>query len=222
MQSIEFWDVFQLFCLTLFVAIKGGRTVSLIVRYKVNPITLRVKKRGLQGLVELALFVNVNLWAAAVVIHAVVPGLLSRLGWLGYPVWSTHVTRYVGLILIGLAFAILIPGQLALGTAWRLGIDEKHPGELVTHGIYAMTRNPIYLFFDLYFVGTFLLNSTWFFALSAAFTVLNLHYQILNEEQYLDQIYGAAYQTYRVCTGRYWNGLRAWRVRQEGQQAETG
>ena len=52
--------------------------MSLLVRHNVNPIKLRVNKRGTLGLVELSLFVNVNLWAAAVVIWSVAPEILSE------------------------------------------------------------------------------------------------------------------------------------------------
>jgi hypothetical protein len=72
----------------------------------------------------------------------------------------------------------------------------------------------INLFFDLYFVGTFLLNGTMFFALSAVFTVLNLHWQTLQEERHLSRRFGADYGAYRVRTARYWTG--PWAVRKRG------
>jgi protein-S-isoprenylcysteine O-methyltransferase Ste14 len=222
MQSIGFWGMFQLACLFLFLAINGGRTVSLLVRHKVNPIKLRVKKRGAHGLVELSLFVNVNLWAVAVVIGAVAPGVLSG-SLLFSPLLSTlRVARYVGLLVVVLSFVILVLAQVALGKAWRLGIDEENPGELVTHGIYALCRNPIYLFFDLYFFGTFLLNGTLFFALATVFTVLNLHCQILSEEKHLADLFGAHYHAYCARTARYLPGLVTWRSRRQAQKVDAG
>jgi protein-S-isoprenylcysteine O-methyltransferase Ste14 len=178
----------------------------------VNPIKLRVCKRGALGLVELSLFVNVNLWVAVVVIQAVAPRALPGALLFSPIIPTLLVTRYVGLALVGLSFVILILAQVALGDSWRLGIDEENPGELVTSGIYAFSRNPIYSFFDLYFLGTFLLNGTLFFALSAVFTVLNLHYQILSEEQHLSRLYGADYCVYRARTARYWSGFRLLRL----------
>jgi protein-S-isoprenylcysteine O-methyltransferase Ste14 len=73
----------------------------------------------------------------------------------------------------------------------------------VTTGIYFYSRNPIYLFFDLYFLGTFFINGSLFFLLTAVLGALNLHYQILQEERFLADTYGAVYKAYRARTARY-------------------
>lgn len=65
-----FLGMFQICCLAVFFAIVVGRAMSLRIRSRVNPITLRVRKRGLLGAVELAQFAQVNLWAAAVVVYS--------------------------------------------------------------------------------------------------------------------------------------------------------
>jgi protein-S-isoprenylcysteine O-methyltransferase Ste14 len=44
----------------------------------------------------------------------------------------------------------------AFGSSWRLGIDRNRPGPLVTGGIFARSRNPIYLGLTLSMVGVFL------------------------------------------------------------------
>lgn len=222
MRSIGFWSVFQLVCLALFFAINVGRTLSLVLRHNVNPIKLRVNKRGALGLVELSLVANVTIWATVVVLNAVAPGALSGSWLLSTILLDLGAARWVGLTLIVLAFVILVLAQVALGKAWRLGIDEENPGELVTDGIYAFTRNPIYLFFDLYLTGTFLLNGALFFALSAAFTVLNLHYQVLSEERHLSRLFGAEYAVYCSRTARYWNGPWALRTSRATPEADLG
>jgi protein-S-isoprenylcysteine O-methyltransferase Ste14 len=222
MQAIGFWGVFQLACLGLFSAINGVRTVSLLVRHKVNPIKLRVNKRGVHGLIEFSLFVGVNLWAVAIVFGAVAPGVLSGSLLFSPLLPAESVARYVGLLVVVLSFVILVFAQVTLGNAWRLGIDKENPGELVTHGIYALCRNPIYLFFDLYFFGTFLLNGTLFFALATVFTVVNLHYQILKEEQHLADLYGSDYRAYFARTARYLPTPSALRSSREAQSVDTG
>jgi len=105
------------------------------------------------------------------------------------------------MIILGLG--IFLVAQATLGDSWRLGIDERHPGALVTHGIYRLSRNPLYLFFNLYFWGTFLLNGTGMFAIFAVLVTANLHYQILQEERFLAQVHGEPYRAYRARVGRY-------------------
>jgi protein-S-isoprenylcysteine O-methyltransferase Ste14 len=83
-----------------------------------------------------------------------------------------------------------------------VGIDNQAPGELVTTGVFAFSRNPIFVFVDLYFIGIFLLNGTVIF-LAAVLVVVGLHYQILQEEQFLRAQYGQAYRYYRAGAPRY-------------------
>jgi protein-S-isoprenylcysteine O-methyltransferase Ste14 len=200
--------VFQIGCLVLFLALVVGRAVSLRVRVRVNPIAFRLRKRGLLGVVELAFFVQVNLWAVAVVVYSI-PGLRPPGFWVfsGLPLDVTWV-KLLGALTIAIGFAIFVAALRSLGSSWRLGIDESHPGRLVTTGIYALSRNPVYTFFDLYFIGTYLVNGTWLFLALAVLTVLNLHYQILHEERFLASVHGHAYQSYRDRTARYWTWRR--------------
>jgi protein-S-isoprenylcysteine O-methyltransferase Ste14 len=193
---------FQIACLLFFLALVVGRTVSLRVREKSNPITLGLDK-GFPGFVELSLFAGVNLWALAVVVYSL--PLESRpFPWLfGAPLLDAVPAKIVGAGLVVVAFVLFVSALRALGSSWRLGIQEHQQGALVTDGVYAFTRNPIYLFFDLYFVGTFLINGSLFFLLFAALAAANLHYQILQEEKALTRIHGQAYERYCSITPRY-------------------
>jgi protein-S-isoprenylcysteine O-methyltransferase Ste14 len=201
--SISFLGGFQLLALAAFLILVTRQTMHLLIHRKVNPITLGVSRKGMTGLMEVLLFAGVNLWALAVVCCA--------LSLEGSPfAWPCSVrlvdampAKLLGVALIACAFVIFVLALRALGNSWRLGIDEKHPGQLVTTGIYAYSRNPIYLFFDLYFLGTFLINGGLFFLVMAVLGALNLHYQILQEERFLARIHGAAYEAYRARTARY-------------------
>jgi protein-S-isoprenylcysteine O-methyltransferase Ste14 len=200
--SNAFLGWFQIICLFLFLALVVGRTISLHVREKTNPITLSLGK-GFLGFMELSLFVGVNLWALAVIAYSL-PLELRPFAWLfGTPLIDIVPAKIAGVILVVVAYVLFISALRALGNSWRLGIDDHRQGELVTDGAYAFTRNPIYLFFDLYFVGTFLINGTLFFLLFAALAAANLHYQILQEEKVLASVHGQAYQRYCAGTGRY-------------------
>ncbi len=201
--SISFLGGFQLLALAVFLISVVRQTVHLLIHRKVNPITLGVARKGKRGLMEILLFVGVNLWALAVVFCAL---SLERPPF----AWPCSVrlvdampAKLLGVAMIVCAFVIFVLALRALGNSWRLGIDENHPGLLVTTGIYAYSRNPIYLFFDLYFLGTFLINGSLFFLVMTVLVALNLHYQILQEERFLARVHGATYEAYRARTARY-------------------
>jgi protein-S-isoprenylcysteine O-methyltransferase Ste14 len=201
--SITFLGGFQLLALTVFLTLVVGRTMHLLIRRKVNPITLDLVRKGKTGLMEVLLFAGVNLWAVAVVFCAL---SLERPPF----AWTCSVrlvdalpAKLLGVTVIICAFVIFVLALSALGDSWRLGIDENHPGLLVTTGIYSYSRNPIYLFFNLYFLGTFLINGSPFFLIMTVLVALNLHYQILQEERFLASAHGAAYEAYHARTARY-------------------
>ena len=79
---------------------------------------------------------------------------------------------------------------------------------LVTDGVYARTRNPIYLAFIIFLIGTgMLFNSDWMFALIIPF-VLIIHYGVIRrEERYLLARFGAPYADYMKQVPRYLLGI---------------
>jgi protein-S-isoprenylcysteine O-methyltransferase Ste14 len=199
---LTFFGLAQLAGLALFLSIFLGRTLHLRIRQNIAAITLDVCK-GWQGLVEVVLFSLVNVWAIEVVLYAIQADFRLFPALLHTPLLNGTLTKVAGLVLVALGLALFIRALRDLDTSWRLGIDEKQPGKLVTTGVYAISRHPIYLFFNLYFWGTFLLNGTLVFVFFAILIAANLHLQILMEERFLLRVYGSAYREYMLCTGRY-------------------
>lgn len=79
---------------------------------------------------------------------------------------------------------------------------------LATDGIYARSRNPIYLAFIVGLIGIGLLfSSDWIFVLLVPF-VLVMHFGVIRrEEEYLLARFGAAYANYRARVPRYLLGI---------------
>lgn len=79
---------------------------------------------------------------------------------------------------------------------------------LVTEGVYARSRNPIYLAFIIFLIGIgMLFNSDWMFVLLIPF-VLIIHFGvIMREERYLLARFGASYADYMKRTPRYIFGI---------------
>ena len=80
--------------------------------------------------------------------------------------------QVLGVLLILAGDALFVWALISFGNSWRIGIDEKSAGALVTNGIFAFSRNPIFAFIDLYFLGTFLVSGAPIFLIFAVVTIL--------------------------------------------------
>jgi protein-S-isoprenylcysteine O-methyltransferase Ste14 len=198
-----FINYFQLAALTLFVLLVMERTAHIALRDRINPIRLSLQRNGARHVIVLVLFISVNIWSLSVVMTSLSWSEQFLPAFLRWRLIDATILRLLGMLLVVLGFGIFILALRHLGDSWRLGIDEKTPGKLVTTGIYALSRNPVYVFFDLYFLGTFLINGMLLFLLFFALVAVILHYQILQEERFLARTYGAEYEAYRASTGRY-------------------
>jgi protein-S-isoprenylcysteine O-methyltransferase Ste14 len=200
---MSFFDIFQLAALTFFLVVFLGRTVLLWLKQGINPFALGAGKKGLHRFFELALFPWLVLWLLAIMVSA-----LHSPRWLisaiGTPVLLNSLPfQIAGCLLIGFGNFLFVWALISFGSSWRVGIDERKAGALVTGGAFAFSRNPIFVFLDLYFIGTFLINGTLAFLIFAGVTILGIHYQILREERFLLSKYGQAYREYCSRTGRY-------------------
>ncbi len=198
-----FLNYIQVFFLAVFLLFIIGKTVSLQRKNKINPITIGFGKDGIGQLVELFLLLLVTIWSFEVIFYAL--DMPFRIfGWpLNIRLFDSFALKIIGLVLIGLGFVFFIWALINLGTSWRLGIDKKHPGKLVKFGIYHYSRHPIYVFFNLYFIGTFLVWGNIIFLLFWLAVAAILHYKILEEEKFLTRLYPKQYTDYMKNVGRY-------------------
>ncbi len=198
-----FFDIFQLAGLIFFLIVFLGRTLILWLRQGINPFALGAGKKGLPRLFELALFPWLVLWMLAVLFSAMrIPFRIIPLSW-NPVVLDLLPLNLIGILMILFGDFVFVWALISLGNSWRVGIDERTAGALVTNGVFALSRNPIFVFLDLYLIGTFLIDGRLFFLIFAVVTALGIHYQILQEEKFLSTKYNRAYQTYRSRTGRY-------------------
>ena len=121
-------------------------------------------------------------------------------GWSHLPAGA----RFTGFCVGILGDAIFLLSVLCMKDSWRAGIPDKDKTELVTTGIYRFSRNPAFLGFDLMYVGVLLLYGNLLTLSFSAFAIVMLHLQILQEERYLMNTFGAPYQEYCRHVFRYW------------------
>ena len=119
--------------------------------------------------------------------------------------WS-HLSanaRFTGFCVGMVGDLIFLISVLCMKDSWRAGIPDSGKTELVTDGIYAYSRNPAFLGFDLQYIGVLLMFCNLLTATFTVFAVSMLHLQILQEERYLTATFGAEYLKYRHQVLRY-------------------
>ena len=127
----------------------------------------------------------------------------------GLPTVSTNemfhseITEWLGVACCLAGLALLLWTLMSFGKSFRVGIDTQHPNKLVTDGIFAHSRNPIYVAFGFILIGQFLIFPNWILLIYVAAGFWLLHRQILREEEYLRKHYGEEYAQYSRRVRRY-------------------
>jgi len=109
----------------------------------------------------------------------------------------------LGFVLLVLNLVISGSALLNLKDSWRVGVLENQKTDLVTTGIYRLTRNPYFVAYILMFAAyTVMLQNLILFGLSLVGCVF-VHRMILKEEHYLYSVHGDAYAQYAKNVPRY-------------------
>lgn len=118
--------------------------------------------------------------------------------------WLSHSWLVgIGLCLLGIALVWVLIAQLQMGDSWRIGIDEKSSSPLVQHGLFGISRNPIFLGMLVMLIGLLLTIPT---AATLIVTLLGfvlIHIQVRLEEPFLLEKYGDAYRSYQKRVRRW-------------------
>ena len=115
-----------------------------------------------------------------------------------------------GTVVCVLAVGIAMVSQYQMGDAWRIGVDASEKNELITHGMFGLSRNPIYSAMLLLGVGFLLLVPHLVTVLCAVAACKGIDLQVRKvEEPYLRSIHGESYETYCRGGGRYFPRIRS-------------
>lgn len=110
--------------------------------------------------------------------------------------------HFVGLILIHISLIWIIIAQVQMSNSWRIGINEQNKTDLVTKGLFSISRNPIFWGMIICVAGLFLVipNAVSFCILLTTYIVI--HIQIRLEEEFLKKQHGEQYKSYQSKTRR--------------------
>jgi protein-S-isoprenylcysteine O-methyltransferase Ste14 len=112
--------------------------------------------------------------------------------------------QLLGSLIGACGIAVTLLSQIQMGDSWRIGVDQKERTSLITHGIYAKSRNPIYFGIFLLWIGvciTFPHILLWACAFVCWICIEVIVRKI--EEPYLKNVHGDDLLKYLSNTNRY-------------------
>lgn len=114
------------------------------------------------------------------------------------------VLRIIGCVITAVGVLTFILSVAQMKDNWRAGVQREDKTNLVTTGIYSISRNPAFLGFDLMYIGILFTFFNWYLCSVTGFVLLFFHLQIVNvEEEFLMEAFGEEYIKYRAKVCRY-------------------
>lgn len=176
------------------------RSVLIWKRTRINPYVLSADDSA-HGYVGRAMRLLMLSLALEILVLNVVPEASTWLGTL--PALRTPGVVWTGWVLLLTSLGWIALAQAHLGASWRIGVDESARTALVQQGVFARSRNPIFLGMRLNLLGLLLVAPN---ALTLAVLVAGevlMQVQVRLEEAYLERVHGEAYLAYRQHVPRW-------------------
>lgn len=191
-------EFLRIFLPTYFVVYFGiafiGKSVIVKKRIGKNPLVLP-NDESAYGLIGFYFKLTMIFMVAYVLLFAFVPKLYDQ--FLPITHLDTLTVKYIGLGLLALSLIWTIIAQGNMKNSWRIGIDTETKTELITTGLFKLSRNPIFFGMIISLVGLFLTTSN---ALTGLFLILGyvlIQIQIRLEEEFLTNQHGQKYAVYK-------------------------
>jgi protein-S-isoprenylcysteine O-methyltransferase Ste14 len=124
------------------------------------------------------------------------------------PALDGTVGNAIGFALAAGGILLTFGAQLAMGDAWRIGVDPEERTRLVTSGPFRLVRNPIYSALMPTVFGLLLMVPNVVALAGFACIVISIEMQVrLVEEPHLLRTYGKSFADYAAHVGRFVPGV---------------
>ena len=105
--------------------------------------------------------------------------------------------KIAGAVLAAVSVVLLVVARLQLGASFAV---QAKAHKLVTTGLYAKIRNPIYVFAALFLAGLVMVSGRWIFLLAFAVQAPLQMVRARKEEQVLSAAFGEEYARWKAQT----------------------
>ncbi len=166
----------------------------------INPFVLP-KNDSVYGFVGLIFRVLIVMFIVAVLIETLFKKWEAILVPIDY--LKSGSLNLAGWIMLHVSVLVIIIAQWQMSTSWRIGIDEKHKTELVTSGLFRISRNPIFMGLLMTLCGVFLIKPSAVTLLVACLSWTVIQVQVRLEEEHLEQTNGSIYLNYKKKVRRW-------------------
>ena len=120
------------------------------------------------------------------------------------PVPLNPLFTALGICMVVAGYAGTLWCYVAMGDAWRMGINRAEKTDLVRRGPYGFVRHPIYLFQVIMVAAIPLLLPSVLALAILAIHILLVRTKAADEESHLRTLLGRSYEAYCARTGRWW------------------
>lgn len=132
------------------------------------------------------------------------------------PAWADIAAlKWIAASLFSASVLIIAAAQVQMGASWRIGVPAEGPGPLVAHGLFAWSRNPIFLgmiaaVFAMFLWSPHIVTAA---VLACTWTLALVQQRI--EEEALREKHGDDYERHAAEVGRWFGHRHARAARPE-------
>lgn len=148
------------------------------------------------------------LFVVALVLGALAP-ILALAGVVApFEVLDRRTVHHAGTVLAVGGIGATLVAQVSMGSSWRIGVDPQERTALVTTGMFAIVRNPIFAAMLPTAIGLALLVPSIVAIAGVIAMLVAVEIQVrVVEEPYLSRVHGDRYDEYARHVGRFVPGV---------------
>jgi protein-S-isoprenylcysteine O-methyltransferase Ste14 len=130
-------------------------------------------------------------------------GQVDRIG-----AFDRLIVHAVGVVVAVAGLPLIVVAQGTMGRSWRIGVDPGEKTELVTDGLFKLSRNPIYCGMVAMAVGVALMVPNPVSLAAVALFIVAVELQVRTvEEPYLRCMHRGEFTSWAATSGRFLPGI---------------